>query len=445
MSRPPLPIGTWGRIHTRVEKTDDKGKSVSHRAKAKYRDHDGITRTVSAFGRTKTAAENNLVNKLKDRAKTSHVGDLTAMHRIQDAIELWEKKFAELVAEGQRSPSSLDTYRRAIKNRLLPALGELRIGEASTPRIDSAISEIRNRAGTPTARTCRSIISGVMSLAVRYGAITVNPVREVDRIEHNAKKLPRALTAEEVRLLRKQLSTDERAARADLSDLVTFMLGTGVRIGEALAVLWSQVDLETGQVKITHTIVRIRGEGLLRKITKSKAGQRELGLPNWALAVLRVSFAAGVRLDEPIFADAVGGFRDPSNVRRSLREALSPVGGKARRDLGLSLRAARRDAGMTRKQVAETLDWSQNKIALIETGRIKVDRPMVTILLWTYGPQPEATEALLAQFDQAAKPAPADALAWITSHAFRKTTATVLDDDGQTARQIADHLGHARV
>jgi integrase len=198
------------------------------------------------------------------------------------------------------------------------------MGEASTPRIDSVISEIKKRAGAPTARTCPSIISGVMGLAVRYGAITVNPVREVDRIEHNAKKLPRALTAEEVRLLRKQLGTDERAVRADLPDLVTFMLGTGARIGEALAVLWSQVDLETGKVKITHTIVRVKGQGLLRKIAKSKAGQRELGLPNWALAVLRAKFAAGIRLDEPIFADAIAGFRDPSNVRRSLREALSP-------------------------------------------------------------------------------------------------------------------------
>jgi hypothetical protein len=82
-------------------------------------------------------------------------------------------------------------------------------------------------------------------------------------------------------------------------------------IGEALAVLWSQVDLETGKVKITHTIVRVKGEGLLRNITKSKAGQRELGLPNWVLAVLRPRFAAGIRLDEPIFADALGGFRDP--------------------------------------------------------------------------------------------------------------------------------------
>jgi integrase len=37
-----------------------------------------------------------------------------------------------------------------------------------------------------------------------------------------------------------------------------------------------------------------------------------------------------------------------------------------------------------------------------------------------------------------------DVLAWITSHSFRKTTATVLDDDGQTARQIADQLGHSK-
>jgi hypothetical protein len=109
------------------------------------------------------------------------------------------------------------------------------MGEASTPRIDSVISEIKKRAGAPTARTCPSIISGVMGLAVRYGAITVNPVREVDRIEHNAKKLPRALTAEEVRLLRKQLGTDERAVRADLPDLVTFMLGTGEPRLDAIA------------------------------------------------------------------------------------------------------------------------------------------------------------------------------------------------------------------
>jgi hypothetical protein len=91
MPRPPLPIiGTWGCIRTQVVKTDERGKAVSHRAQAKYRDHDGQTRLVSAFGKTKTAAENNLLKKLKERAKTSLAGQLTAMHKIRHAIELWE-------------------------------------------------------------------------------------------------------------------------------------------------------------------------------------------------------------------------------------------------------------------------------------------------------------------------------------------------------------------
>ena len=82
------------------------------------------------------------------------------------------------------------------------------------------------------------------------------------------------------------------------------MLSTSVRIGEALAVLWCEVDLEAGTVEITHTIAHLKCEGLARKTTKSKAGQRLLHLPNWALAMLRTRHAAGILLrglSAPIF------------------------------------------------------------------------------------------------------------------------------------------------
>jgi integrase len=234
---------------------------------------------VSAYGKTPSASERALLKKLQDRSRNSQAGDLAAMDRIAKAIQLWEEKFKSLVAEGHRSPTSLDTYRRAIKNHLLPAFGELRIGEATTPRIDRAITEIKTRSGAPTARTCRSIMSSVMGLAVRYGAITSNPVRDVDRIEHNAKKLPRALNADEIRAVRAHLESHELAVKSDLPDLVMFMLGTGVRIGEALAVLGHQLELETGRVKITSAVVRVKGEGLLSKTTKSKAGHANCSSP----------------------------------------------------------------------------------------------------------------------------------------------------------------------
>jgi integrase len=34
---------------------------------------------------------------------------------------------------------------------------------------------------------------------------------------------------------------------------------------------------------------------------------------------------------------------------------------------------------------------------------------------------------------------------WVTSHVFRKTCATLLDEGELSARQIADQLGHAKV
>jgi hypothetical protein len=145
-------------------------------------------RPVTAHGKNKTAAERALLKKLQNRAKASQSGELTAMHRITHLLDLWETRFEGLVADGKRSPTSLDTYRRAIKNHIRPALGELRIGVATTPRIDTVITKIKTAAGASTAKTCRAAISGAMKLAVRHGAISVNPVREVDTIETQPKK-----------------------------------------------------------------------------------------------------------------------------------------------------------------------------------------------------------------------------------------------------------------
>lgn len=445
MPRPPLPIGTWGEISTRTTKSNKNGKPLKHLAHAKFRDHDGKVRAVTATGTTKTAARTALLTKLQNRAKTNHSAELTMDHKVNHLLDLWEKRFEQRVVDGQRSPTSLDTYRRALKNHVRPAIGELHIAEATTPRLDTVLANIRNHAGPATAKTCRAVISGAMKLAVRYGATPVNPVREVDAIASKPKRPPRALTTEEVTHLQKSLTTDQHAIEADLPDLVTFMLATGVRIGEALAILWNQVDLEAGTAEITHTIARPKGEGLLRKATKSRAGERVLSLPTWATTSLRARHTAATRPDAPVFPDTTGGYRDPSNTRRSLRIALSPVGSTARQELGQTLQTLRRHTHLSRKQVAQTLSWPQTRLELIETGRIKPNHRLVSSLAKTYGIDLDKAPDLLAQLTDATQPAEADKLAWIRSHALRRTTATALDQAGHTARQIADQLGQANV
>jgi len=361
MGRPPLPIGTWGLIRTYPVGQDENGKPKRHRALAKYRDFDGVTRLVEASGKSKTHATQNLRQKLQNRTQGGRHGDLTGMSRFSEAAELWLSRVEVMVQDGRRSPSTLELYRRQLRNHVLPAMGEVRLAEATTPLVDKVIASIKRNVSAQTAKNCRTVISGPMGLAVRYGAIIANPIREVDRIEVRPEREPRALTMDERVELLTHLNSDEKARRRDLPDLVFFMLATGVRIGEALAVIWSQVDFEAGTVDITSTLIRVRGEGLLRKRTKSRAGERTLPLPMSAVAMLRQRFMTGARLDQPLFPDVYGGFRDPANVRREFREARGQ-----------------------------------------------------------------------------------EELAWVTSHSFRKTAATILDDAALSARLVADQLGHSR-
>jgi hypothetical protein len=50
------------------------GKPTAYRARALYRDFDGVTREVVAEGRTKSGAEANLLTKLRERASPATAG-----------------------------------------------------------------------------------------------------------------------------------------------------------------------------------------------------------------------------------------------------------------------------------------------------------------------------------------------------------------------------------
>jgi len=356
MPRPPLPVGTHGKINVTFRPTG------GHVAKAKYRDHDGVTRLVERSGRSPTAARNNLLTALRDRSGRAGGSGLTADSRFSDAATLWLASVMAAVEAGEASPNTADLYERHLRNHVRPALGALRLREVTTARVDLFLRSVREHRSASTTKTVRSVVSGVMGLAVRYGAVAVNPTREASRIRGGTKRAPRSLTREERARWLAQLAADEEAVRKDLPDLTRWMLATGVRIGEALAVSWDEIDLDEATVEVEWKLIRVRGEGLRRiRRTKGVNGERTLALPPFAVAMLRRRSADRADGVCPLFPDSVGGWRDPNNTRRDLRRARGTDGFK-----------------------------------------------------------------------------------WVTSHVFRKTCATILDEAGLSARVVADQLGHAR-
>lgn len=115
------------------------------------------------------------------------------------------------------------------------------------------------------------------------------------------------------------VDASEHARKWDLPDLVRFMLGTGLRIGEALGVCWPDVDLDSGLLSVERTVIRVRGQGLQAKSLKTSSSERVLVMPQWCVRLL-VSRREQVDGKGPIFPDRRGGFRDRNNVATAYRK-----------------------------------------------------------------------------------------------------------------------------
>src|SRR3954470_24702928 len=132
MARPPLPIGTCGAIRT------EKLGPDRDRARARFRDCDVKPRDVEPTGPTAPAAIRALKEKLRDRATPNH-DEITRETHVSTLANLW---IEEITAEERVTPQTINNYKTSLRTAILPALGNLRIREASVGRLDKFLREV---------------------------------------------------------------------------------------------------------------------------------------------------------------------------------------------------------------------------------------------------------------------------------------------------------------
>jgi|tagenome__1003787_1003787.scaffolds.fasta_scaffold20890979_2 integrase len=281
MSRPRTPLGSAGKMTAvgQVERDDGRWitapagrKPIRWRARCKYRDQDGKLRDVEAFAETKGKAETRLHAKLADR-KAPRSGDvLRADMSVSDAAVAW-------LAQVDRPDSGLSVgtkfqyrgaYERHVKDSSIAGLTLREVNRL--PVLEGYLQGVADEHGTGSAKVARSVVSGVLRMAVRHGVLDFNAMREVrpaKAIEPKttARDTRRALTRDERDRFLKSINASEKATYLDVADIAWYIAGTGVRIGEALSQQWADVDLSKGTVLV-------RG-------TKTAHSQRVLTLPNW--------------------------------------------------------------------------------------------------------------------------------------------------------------------
>lgn len=325
MARHPLPLETWGKVRR------TKLASGGWRASARYRDSDGVTRTVQAFGPSGASAERSLILGLKERTVSNPEGVSRDM-RLNALGELW---FAEMEGSGRASRQTIEGYRDTYRRTISPALSGLMLRELTTGRLDQFLKKVAAE-HPATARHSKVVLAGMLGLAVRQDAIPSNPIREVAGIR-TPKRNVRALSIADVQKLRAWIKNwqdspdhEGRPRATDLLEAVDVFLSTGARIGEVMALRWEDVDLdaEHPSLTISGTVTRYKGQPLFRQDhTKTAAGYRTVALPHFVVDTLnRMRAERSPWPGDFLFPSAAGTVRSPNNFRRQWRDAREGSG-----------------------------------------------------------------------------------------------------------------------
>lgn len=207
---------------------------------------------------------------------------MDARTTVAQLLDQWMESMDE-----DHAPTTKAQNRSRIKHYILPHLGPMRIAEVKPKHIEDLFKRIVRSKKNPkgvspqTALLVGKLLSAAFNKAVRWEYIHRNPVKIADKPEPEDPKEKRVLDLDEFKRLTAALAGTRLAVPA----LVLGM--TGLRRGEALALLWGHVDLDNGVIRIEQGVTRAEGKTHVGE-PKSKKGIREIPLPALAVDALRI-------------------------------------------------------------------------------------------------------------------------------------------------------------
>ena len=245
---------------------------------------------------------------------------------LDELAAKWLDKRAEDVKAGKLTPRVLTGYRRDYANWISPWLGHLRAEAVTELAVQNWIDKIQvmPKSSAKSVADRHAILHGIYKWASdpRRGLVPVgkNPAVGTELPERH-RKPPKGLRYPELLAL----TATARSMDPDAADLIDFIVGTGWRIGEAIALTAGQVEDDGGTIYVTMGRVWRREVGFVED-AKSEAGLRRLRVLGDAVGVLRRR-TVGLAPGDLVFLTDRGRPWDESGFRRDHFNKIAKAAG----------------------------------------------------------------------------------------------------------------------
>jgi integrase len=243
-------------------------------------------------------------------------------------------------------------------------IGNRLLEKFDVPDVEQLRSALEKKGASPSViNRVEAIMKRAFNAAIRarrYNRPNPFAFRKPLRVEHS-----------EMRVLeRAEVLAFLKAAKGDRYEaLWTLLLTTGLRLGEALALRWSDVDLAGRTISVSRSLLEVHGHVEIGT-TKTRSSRRLVTIGDLTVRALKVRSKVAEREDhesELVFPTAKGTEMRRGNLRRShFVPILKAAGltGLRIHDLRHSMASLALQEGVAAKVVAERLGHSTTRLTL---------------------------------------------------------------------------------
>ena len=255
----------------------------------------GVDKLTGKKARTTVTANTKKGIKIKAREAVNAfasngytVKDKPTITTYEELVKVWWDSYKNTV-----KPNTRQSMDGLVRVHLLPVFGDYKLDKLTTPILQQQVNKWADKAnkGEKGAFANYSLLHNMNKRILKYGVaiqvIQYNPANDVivPRKQQKEKSTVKYLDNKELKQFLGYLDTLDQSNYENLFDVVLYktLLATGCRIGEALALEWSDIDLKKGIISISKTLNRYQETNT----PKSKAGLREIDIDKATVSLLK--------------------------------------------------------------------------------------------------------------------------------------------------------------
>jgi integrase len=290
---------------------------------------DGKPKRKSFYGRTRTEAKEKM-QKYMEQINAGVNQDLAKNLTFGDWFATW----LELYKQSKLRISTLENYQMYARLHILPALGHIPLANLNTDDIQKLYKQLQKAGKAPaTISKVHQIIHSCLEKAVEKRLLAWNPSKATEKPPVRSKKAE-AMSEEDMDKFLSLVWQEIPKWKAAF----LMLLGTGLRIGELLALEWGDIDLEGQVVYVRRTLSRTKSKGLTVEAPKTEQSEKPVPLPEVVIQALKEHRKVQLQLilykgnayqnRELVFGTDNGTYMYPRNFQRKYYSLLKKAGVK---------------------------------------------------------------------------------------------------------------------